>query len=436
MFLKRKEEEGLSFQTNKKLQSAPFISFRMTLSRKTKSWRIAEASCSRRSEWTLSVVRRQSGKVDSYFIHPEIVAFGPKRSEYLASKYSLEQIKQSNSSEFSILTITEINDSVADVVPFMLDFMYSSPSDSSKGYSGAAAYELADSWGIPKFQEIAAADRKAFLTVKNIFPTIKFALKFGTVDNPLFEVATDWFAENLIGFPPSLAANLEPEILLLILRKNMQLPIASRIEFFSRGALVAHCIKKNNHCRLLTKDVLYRLTSEEFLPFVSPRFEAPEFLLAEARLSKGHGDTKLSNLQRRCIQSIATYWKDCLAGFGRNTNVRSFLEELSAPVLVELLIQTTGDCSNCKLEATSIIDRLLEAMDKKGILDRSLESTDSETVEDDEDESTDFSDEADVQIVAEEWEFTPMDYLEMLASEMITHQTEEEEENNFGLYEF
>ena len=336
------------------------------------SWRYLDADSDiATGSWKLSVKHREQNYVDTYLIHPEIVAAGPKRSEYLSSCYSTAPISINGMLDNSVWTILELKHSLARVVPLLLDFMYEITNKyENQSFSGMAAYELAELWGIPTFQKAIAQDRKKALTTTNVFPVLQFASGFG-YSNPLYETVVEWCAEHLNDFSPSQAGRFEPHVLLEILRKNMHMPEGVKIDLSARSRLIVSCIKAHNHSRLLTKDLFYHITDEELLPVLNPRLDAPEFLLAEAKLSKGR-ETRLSNLQRRCVQSITSQWQECVSGLGKDDkSLEKFLKQLSPLVQAELLVQTqilleaVGEMKS----SDGVVKELVDAVEKKLLLD-------------------------------------------------------------------
>ena len=295
--------------------------------------------------WKLAVCHRETLRVDFYRIHREVVLFGPRPSEYLGSlwEFGIQQHDQDDVDHNNILTILELPSRLAKTaVPLLLEYMYN-------GWNGdheaqwKVMYELAHEWSVTTLQmDVATHIQHHKLSLDNLLDYFQCANAYPR-SSPLMTACMDWCAEPLLEVPPLLAAALEPSLLLRILRRNKDMGYGQRVEDFQRSELVVHCVQANNNKRLLTEGLLFLLTEEEMLPFLSPRFEAPEFLLAEARIAN-LSSIDLSNLQQRCIQSMTTYWKECIAGFDNDMGqVHEFFLQLHTLVLEELLKQTLQD---------------------------------------------------------------------------------------------
>ena len=174
--------------------------------------------------------------------------------------------------------------------------------------------------------------------------------------------------------PPlqELATTIEPVFLLQILHENKRSHNeALRLDGITRSKLIAHCV--NNCCfddkplqhaqkekcnrkrwAKMTKEMLHKLTDEEFVEYISPQFDAPVFLLAESKLrpkqkssdcSKCRGRRRrrhgLSRLEKRCIQSIASEWKCCYKDYcTTSSGLLEFLHKLPTAVLMEMFMAT------------------------------------------------------------------------------------------------
>ena len=351
----------------------------------------------RKRSWKLHICHRETGCFECYTVHPDVVAFGAKGSNYLArlmdgenqEKYSRQGDRCADKENFdtkqSRVTVVELNAKYAELIPYFLNFayFYASQEDDEDilGTDGSiktfqALYELSIHWEISALRTELAKFQTRQFTFDCALEIMTFASQFCTPSSfpsssgdLLLDAALDWFADHISELEPQEAGAFEPLHLLQILRKNMCHGIEVRVDDFTRSQMVANCVHQNCSRLLLTKELLDQLTDEDLLPFISPRFEASVFLIAESRLSKkcnpspAVDDDALTSLEERCIQSITTFWKSCCSGI-KTTDLPSpwgglleeskhdeprrvkdamldFFGELRKDVLIKLLEQTS-----------------------------------------------------------------------------------------------
>ena len=261
------------------------------------------------------------------------------------------------------LSCIDLDDEHARMIPPLLDFIYfySKEEDDDDNNNGAASssgavgglneslkslYELAVMWKVPDFQIAMAEFQIKRFTAETALDALNFASQLSSSallqkhmssrDNetdPMLKSTMTWLATHMIEMKPSQLASIDPSLLLSILRQNQSLGVGYRIDDFARSKIVACCIHHRRHLReastlpLMAKEVLYGLTEETLLPFINPKFEAPVLLLAEAQIRPDHIDIDhfnpmsrgLSNLEKRCIKSISTYWDSCYKGFSSSS---------------------------------------------------------------------------------------------------------------------
>jgi hypothetical protein len=359
-------------------------------------WRRIEKN-SKATGWKLSICNRKTLRVKTYLVHPEVVIAGPRSSDYLTTLFKAKQCPADSQHVNHVTTILELKDEFARAVPGLLNFMYYD-SAVEHDLKWGVLYELASEWNVISLQtDIATRITQKLKKPHNAIAILAFANQFRS-GNPLMEAAIQWCAYHLVEFHPIQARELEPKQFLQILRRNMMLGYGLRMEAFQRSDLVAHCIhanNKNDPQLLTTPKVLFALTDEDMLPFISAQFEAPEFLIAVSRLCSTPQDQELlSDLEDRCIQSMTTYWKDCVQGFRSTTSLERFFAKLPVRILVALLrrtkIETTSKWQQlkrqvsvetmAKLDPKFLAKRLLEVVETVLETSESNSSTDDESV--------------------------------------------------------
>ena len=352
-------------------------------------WRKLEKN-SKATGWKLFICNRKTLRVKPYLVHPEVLIEGPRSSDFLATIFKAKQ-GPDDSQEAQVTTIVEVKDEFARAVPWLLNFMYYGPALEHE-LEWKVLYELADEWNVVSLQIDIATRLVQKLKPHNAIGVLTYANQFRS-GNPLMEAVVQWCAYHLTEFHPMQARQLEPKQFLQILRRNMMLGYGLRMEEFQRSDLVAHCIHANNDPHLTSPKILFALTNEDILPFVSAQFEAPEFLMAVARLCSTPEDQELlSNLEDRCIHSMTTYWKDCVRGFHSTDSLKKFFAQLPVRVLLALLQRTkiktaskwqqlkrnVADETMAKVEPKLLAKRLLEVVEK--VLESGESSTDDESV--------------------------------------------------------
>lgn len=123
-------------QTNEKTMTSPnpFASIKLTVPKtaatsdfsfssppeaQTTMWRLAAADSF--SDWTLEIKRSGSGRIDTYHVHRFFLALGPRASQYFASLLQSSNAFTEGQAHTSRIPL---EDSVADSVPDLLDYMY------------------------------------------------------------------------------------------------------------------------------------------------------------------------------------------------------------------------------------------------------------------------------------------------------------------------
>jgi hypothetical protein len=347
-------------------------------------WRQIDKN-SKKTGWKLFICNRETLRATTYLVHPEVVIEGPRSSDYLATIFKAKQCPAD-------LTIVEVKNEFATAVPWLLNFMYYGSGLKEHDVEWKVLYELAVEWNVISLQTDIAKGLTRKLRSHNAIRILTYASRFRS-GNPLMEAVIQWCAYHLTEFQPVQAREIEPKQFLKILRCNMTLGYGIRMEEFQRSDLVAHCIHANNDPQLTSPKVLFALTNEDILPFVSAQFEAPEFLIAVSRICKTPEDQELlSDLEDRCIQSMTTYWKDCVDGFRSRDSLKKFFSKLPIRVLLALLQRTKVKTASkwqqlkrkvsqetmSKIEPKFLAKRLMEVVDK--VLETNESSTDEESV--------------------------------------------------------
>ena len=259
-------------------------------------------------------------------------------------------------------SILELPKQLAALVPVVIEYMYSSilclPSSlrlheqKDGGYDPwRDVYALADVWNCSSLQQ-ELADRLTENAVQDVIGALEL-LKIANnyhLANPLRKQLLQWIASHLVDISTDPEdghlAMVDPTDAFYLLWRNVKLDYKYRLPEFARSAWVCQLVQLNNHKRYMALEVLELLGDEEIIPFVQARHEAPTILLATCRLGDFNEyapmgcTTPLSDLQHRCVCSMAAFWAETIKTFASPAEFQLYLQELDSNVLYHMVQQT------------------------------------------------------------------------------------------------
>ena len=302
------------------------------------SWRL-DASQSL-SDWKIRIHHQRKGCTTEYHVHKNILAVGPRKSEYFSSLF-----RCSDRLAESVLQTSEIvlEDMAADAFPCLLDFMYSPTDNAHVTTENAIALRyLAQYFGIRLLHKKVMDFLRQDINISTVNSYICDSFLFQ--DEKISGFVAETCAINIVEISPTskLIQTVDPEFFLHIIT-SPEIDTCSASGHLS--ILVAsYC---SFHKDRIDYEIFRRLTHRNHMPFVDREASLP-LLEMEADLrhdeiqQTGGGDAKktsvlgeFSCLQQRCIKVLALHWKE-VSEEGRLAASAVF-DKLHSSVLLELL---------------------------------------------------------------------------------------------------
>eukprot|EP00550_Attheya_septentrionalis_P006198 CAMPEP_0198295380 /NCGR_PEP_ID=MMETSP1449-20131203/27356_1 /TAXON_ID=420275 /ORGANISM="Attheya septentrionalis, Strain CCMP2084" /LENGTH=408 /DNA_ID=CAMNT_0043995665 /DNA_START=82 /DNA_END=1308 /DNA_ORIENTATION=- len=268
------------------------------------SWRLDGADSL--SDWTITIKRASdpSGASETYHVHKNILAVGPRKSDYFASLFKVPaKLSESNTST----SIIELDDSAASAFPYMLDYMYSANGEADFSTERATALRyLAEYFNIRRLliaatnfirRDIRAATAPMYLAEASAYSFENIAAATGS-----------HCAEHLEDIDRSLIARLSPALL----QKIVYSP-KIKCGSLTLSLIVSHFFEDRPEDH---DDFFFTiLTDNKLIPTIHPRAATPllKLYLHFRECEKGTVGINHDSLRQRCVYAIATSWKDELS---------------------------------------------------------------------------------------------------------------------------
>jgi hypothetical protein len=295
------------------------------------------------SDWTVCVTNTSDGTVHTYHLHKNILAVGPRKSEYFASVFRSRGRAGDSITEISLAA------AACRAIPQLLDFVYSHHGQLDITANSATGLRyLAKMFGIRILHKQVTEFIQRDLSLSNVLIYYRDAFALGD------EKVTTWTARhcarNIMKIDPhnSILVNMDTKFFLRVLQNtespegnstNNRTALALRQRHYHSSILVASYCRLNKNA--LDETSFRLLTDEGVLPLIDYSV-ALMLLELEADVSPvGTSVLKFSeitSLQKRCIKELAHHWRD-LADMDRDNVVR-VCRKLSPGVLTELLIRS------------------------------------------------------------------------------------------------
>lgn len=297
------------------------------------SWRLDPDES--HSDWTIEVTtQHDTNKCDTYYVHKNIMAVGPCRSDYFVSLFRSTHLAESQTNTSRIV----LEKQAAQAMPIMLDFMYDIPSHSleiSTKHVVALRY-LAKYFGIRILYRKVMEFHKKDMSLDNLSTYIQDACVFH--DETTLSLAATKCLDNLQFMDENLLQQMDPAFFLRVL-SNPDIDTCS-VSCQMSTLLVQYC---QIHREELTKELFEQLTDRRHIPQID-RDAAVPLLELEVDICGCGGQQEDENarpssscLQKRCIKVLALHWKDFAE---RDKMPSSTLQKLQQHVLVELMEKT------------------------------------------------------------------------------------------------
>ena len=269
-----------------------------TTTRLVGNWRLdPQASF---SDWTIEILV-QGVKHDTYHVHKQNLAVGPRKSEYFAKLF--EQGGRFSEAKDSTSRI-ELQALAADAFPQLLDYMYFPERKLEINTNSATAlYSLAKYFDMRCLRWEAKQFWLSDIHEPKIACGVYYEHAWLLNENKILEVAAESCSRQIMIIPTTSRLVHVPD-------PNFWLQIFEDKEISENcschlSMLIAEFALHNMD--ILNADMFHKLTDPQRLPIVDFRAALP-LVDAERQIVQAPATKKLSGLQGRCINALAKCW--------------------------------------------------------------------------------------------------------------------------------
>lgn len=253
------------------------------------------------SDWTLMIEKEHSGSVQEYHVHKNILAVGPCKSEYFSSVFRMA-MREAETSTSHI----KLEDTAADVVPCMLDFLYQT--EKLEITSPVELRYLAQYFGIKLLHRRVMEFVKTDMTMSNVHQYIQSAKIFS--DEKMFHLALHLVIDNIEDLSPTspLLEVVDPDFFYDIVS-------SPEVDTCSVSCHLSNLIAAYCQLHTLDEETFQRLTDRRFIPLIDKDSAMTLLELDDATRTTDEAATLTASetthcLQKRCIKVLAQHWKD------------------------------------------------------------------------------------------------------------------------------
>jgi len=298
------------------------------------------------SDWKVEIKHKETGKVDNYHLHRNILGYGARKSEYFAIQFQEDCVVNGYyETKSPQVTQLDLPAAWADMFPMVLDFLYYNREKTLKltAHRSCAMYKWAEFLGIPALKRTIEDFYNKNISLKNFgrFMASAVQMKAG----PLV-VASKHKIGRLVTQQPHQAWRLAPQFLVTVLEANRKdlITKAKNKEVQPQAFQKASCKWSKAICTCASKnkkEVTYKifsdLTSETAIPVIDSKVALPLLVLDVEFLQK-ENDHRYSKFQKRCVQSIVKNWDSFRLEYPDQKALTRALQKLPSDVLTEILI--------------------------------------------------------------------------------------------------
>lgn len=285
------------------------------------------------SDWKIKVTNKETRQNELYHVHKNLLAVGPKKSEYFVRIF-----RTNNRLDVGTSTTDIFMESVAaHVIPQWLDFLYS-PDDELviDTQSATGLRHLAQFFGMRSMHKKAMEFIVQDLSMTNVIVYYKDSVVLA--DDKISELAANHCSNNILSIDSKheLLTTVDP----FFFRRLMTGPeIDSRKKQYHISSLLAEYCALNSN--VLDEQSFERLTDEKYLPLVD-RNAALTLLELEADLvlinSSEEEKSELTSLQLRCIKDLTLYWQELEVM--EHDRIMRVCRKLPSTVVADLLVKS------------------------------------------------------------------------------------------------
>ncbi|GKY95248.1 hypothetical protein MPSEU_000487400 [Mayamaea pseudoterrestris] len=261
------------------------------------------------SDWALIVRNKKDGTTQSYHVHKNMLAVGPRKCEYFVKSFqNLAKASNQSNTAWPVSCDIELDDVGARVIPAFLDYIYSPDGALELKTENATGLRyLSNFFGIRALfkQVMEFVQKDLTLATMPVYYKDLHMLK----DEKLLANAAKYCAKNIMKIETSFSSlkNWESSFLLQIMQSSY---IDSKPRHLHVSLLLAE------YCRLrkgkMQASEFATLTDEHVLPAI--HYDAALTLLeAESDIvvaTSLKNMMEMSSLQKRCVMDLSNHWKE------------------------------------------------------------------------------------------------------------------------------
>ncbi|CAJ1944431.1 unnamed protein product [Cylindrotheca closterium] len=298
------------------------------------------------SDWKVEIKHKETGKVDVYHLHRNVLGYGVRKSEYFAAQFQEDRVVNGYyETKSPKVTQLDLPQAWANIFPMVLDFLYHNREKTLKltANRSCAMYKWAEFLGIPALKTTIVEFYNKNISLKNFGRFIASAVQMKA--GPLV-VASKSKIGRLVTQQPNQAWRLAPQFLVSVLEANRKelinkaknkevQPQAFQNASCKWSKAIYFCVSKNK--KVVTHKIFCDLTSETAIPVIDPTV-ALALLILDVELLAADDNKVYSKFQKRCVKSIVQNWDSFRLKYPNQTALTSALQKLPSDVLAEILI--------------------------------------------------------------------------------------------------
>ncbi|CAJ1930685.1 unnamed protein product [Cylindrotheca closterium] len=293
------------------------------------------------SDWRVEVLVRETQERQLFYLHRNIVGFGPRKSEFLKEAFAQQQDRKENMTK---LILPEYQ---AKVFPMVLDYIYYTREarQNLTASRACAMYNIAERLEIISLEKAIMEFYRKSTSLENVAEFFKCAKEADALQ--LIAVSKAKIGTMIIQ-KPELGKLVPPSFLIEIIeiyreefgdirKKNPRGRLQTADLVQSKRLSIAAYLCVGQSKNTINEELLDKLTNETALPVIDVAVALP-FLNLSAKFEKG--SSEYTNLQRRCVKSITQNWPKFQKQFSSSEKVSNALKKLPSHVLADILVMT------------------------------------------------------------------------------------------------
>eukprot|EP00977_Amphora_coffeiformis_P014595 scaffold4097_cov166-Amphora_coffeaeformis.AAC.52 len=314
------------------------------------SWRLDQIVSL--SDWTIKVFNKETRQATSYYVHKNVLAVGPRKSEYFV-RYFLSHDNMNSSQRYSDIWLERC---AADCMPYFLDYIYSNDAK-LEIHTGTAVglRHLAQYFGNRVLHQKVMKFILGDLNMENVLVYYQHSV---TVDDEkVTEITSQKCAENILDIDKKdeLLLHIDPSFFRRIMGSQK---IDSKEKQYHISLLLAeYCLLNKKH---LDDQDFIRITADRYLPVVHHN-AALTLMEMEADLVTNTDDNAyISSLQERCITDLTDHWREFSEM--KQAEVLRVLRKVSSGVVADMFLKSLF---KAKSALADVEKKLEEEQDEK-----------------------------------------------------------------------